>query len=185
VWNLLLNALKFTPKGGSIWLGLRRVDSDLELSVRDDGVGIAPDVLPHIFRSFHHTDSTTRAYGGLGLGLSITKHLVDLHGGSIVARSDGVGMGTEFIVRLPFSPVISTTVGVTKGPATTSKRKGIERPAALVGVSVLIVDDEDDARDLLRIVLESCNAQVYDAASVHEALKILASNSIDLMVSCC
>jgi signal transduction histidine kinase/ActR/RegA family two-component response regulator len=183
VWNLLLNAIKFTPKGGSIRIGLSRVDSDLELSVQDDGVGIAPDVLPHIFRSFHQESSTTRAHGGLGIGLSITKHLVDLHGGSIVALSDGVGKGSEFRVRLPLSPVISTTVGVTKGPITTSKRQGIERPAALVGVSILIVDDEDDARDLLRIVLESCNAQVYDAASAREALEILAVQSIDLMVS--
>jgi signal transduction histidine kinase/CheY-like chemotaxis protein len=183
VWNLLLNAIKFTPKGGSIRIGLSRVDSELELSVQDDGVGIAPDVLPYVFRSFHQANSTTRTHGGLGLGLSITKHLVELHGGSIVALSDGVGKGSEFRVRLPLSPVISTTVGVTKGPVTTFRRQGVERPAALAGVSILIVDDEDDARDLLRIVLESCNAQVYDAASAREALEILATQSIDLMVS--
>jgi CheY-like chemotaxis protein len=183
VWNLLLNSIKFTPKGGSIRIGLRLIDSELELSVQDDGVGIAPDVLPYIFRSFHQANSTTRAHGGLGLGLSITKHLVDLHGGSIVAFSDGLGKGSEFCVRLPLSPVISTTAVVTKEPVTTPRRQGIERPAALAGVSILIVDDEDDARDLLRIVLESCNAQVYDAASVREALEMLAAQPIDLLVS--
>jgi CheY-like chemotaxis protein len=184
VWNLLLNAIKFTPKGGEIWVGLRHVDSDLELSIKDNGVGIAPDVLPYIFHSFHQSDSgPTRAHGGLGIGLSITKHLVDLHAGSIVVRSAGIGKGAEFIVRLPLSPVISTTVGVTKGPATTTERHGIARPAALVGVSVLIVDDEDDARDLLRIVLESCDAHVFDAASVREALTTVETQRIDLMVS--
>jgi signal transduction histidine kinase/ActR/RegA family two-component response regulator len=184
VWNLLLNAIKFTPKGGDIWVTLRPLESDLELSIRDSGVGIAPDVLPYIFRSFHQSDSvTTRAHGGLGIGLSITKHLVDLHGGTIVTGSDGVGHGAEFALRLPVSPVISTTVGVTKAPATAPRRKGIERPAALIGVSILIVDDEDDARDLLRIVLESCEALVHDAASAQEALGILESQRVDVMVS--
>ncbi len=101
VWNLLLNAIKFTPKGGEIWITLRRVESDLELVVRDTGIGIAPELMPYIFENFRQSDSkTTRVYGGLGIGLSIAKHLVELHGGSIDARSEGVGQGASFAVRL-------------------------------------------------------------------------------------
>jgi signal transduction histidine kinase len=121
---LLINAIKFTPKGGEIWVALRRVDSDLELVVRDSGVGIASEILPYVFDNFRQSDSkTTRAHGGLGIGLSIAKHLIELHGGSVQARSDGVGQGASFIVRLPVSPLVSTTVGVSKAAVTTPDRK--------------------------------------------------------------
>jgi signal transduction histidine kinase/ActR/RegA family two-component response regulator len=184
VWNLLLNAIKFTPKGGEVWVGLRKVESDLELCIRDTGIGIAPEFLPHIFDTFRQSDSkTTRAHGGLGIGLSIARHLVDLHGGSVDARSEGVGKGASFLVLLPISSLISTTVGVAKVPATRSRRKELERPEALAGMSVLIVDDEDDARELLRIVIESCDALVHDARSVHEALTKLETEHVDLIIS--
>ena len=183
IWNLLFNAIKFTPKGGRIWISLRRVESDLELVVKDNGVGMSPEFLPHVFDSFRQSDSkTTRAHNGLGIGLSITKHLVDLHGGSIEARSDGPGTGAQFLVRLPVSPVISTTVGVAKIPATSPQRQELARPE-LAGMSILVVDDEEDARDLLRIVLESCGVMVQDARSVQEALARLEAQRVDLLIS--
>jgi signal transduction histidine kinase/ActR/RegA family two-component response regulator len=184
VWNLLLNAVKFTPKDGEIWITLRRVDSDLELVVQDSGMGIVPELLPYIFDNFRQSDSkTTRAHGGLGIGLSIAKHLVELHGGSIEARSDGAGRGATFIVRLPVSPLVSATVGVTKVAATTPRRQDLLRPATLAGMSVLVVDDEEDARDLLRIVLESCEVEVHDAASAREAVAKIERERVDLIVS--
>jgi signal transduction histidine kinase/ActR/RegA family two-component response regulator len=184
VWNLLLNAVKFTPKEGQVWITLRRVESDLELTVRDSGIGIAAGFLPHIFDSFRQSDPrTTRAQGGLGLGLSIVKHLVDLHGGSIVARSDGIGKGAEFVVRLPVSPLISATLGIRRVPATSVARVTLGRPEVLAGSSVLVVDDEEDARELLRVVIEACDAQVYTASSVREALDLLMTTHVDLLVS--
>jgi CheY-like chemotaxis protein len=184
VWNLLLNAIKFTPKGGKIWVTLRRVESDIELRVRDTGVGIAPEFIEHVFDSFRQSDSrTTRTHGGLGIGLSIVKHLVDLHGGTIEAHSAGPGGGAEFVVRLPVSPLISATLGVAKVPATTPQRKPLMKPEILSGKSILIVDDEEDARDLLRIVVESCEAKVYTAAGVSEALAAVQAHAIDVVVS--
>jgi CheY-like chemotaxis protein len=184
VWNLLLNAVKFTPKDGQIWVTLRRVDSELELIVRDDGIGIAADFLPHVFDSFRQSDSkTTRPHGGLGIGLSIAKHLVDLHGGSIDGRSDGLGKGASFHVRLPMSALISTTVGVSKVPATTAERRDLAPPEVLAGLSVLVVDDEEDVRDLLRIVLESAGMTVHAAGSARDALDELETTRVDLIIS--
>lgn len=184
IWNLLLNAIKFTPKGGEISIGLSRVESDLELTVSDTGIGIATAFLPHVFDSFRQSDSrTTRAHGGLGIGLSIVKHLVNLHAGSIEARSEGTGKGASFVVRLPISPVISTTVGVGRVPATTPQRRELGRPEALAGTTILVVDDEPDARELLRIILESCGVTVLDAASVKDALAALEHDRVDLIVS--
>ena len=184
VWNLLLNAIKFTPKDGKIWVGLRRVETDLELVIRDTGMGIKPEDLPYIFENFRQHDSkTTRAHGGLGIGLSISKHLIDLHGGSLEAHSEGEGRGASFIVRLPVSPLVSTALEGGKVAATTTGRANLARPAALAGTSILVVDDEEDARDLLRIVLEACDAEVHEAANVKEALATLDKERVDLIVS--
>jgi signal transduction histidine kinase/ActR/RegA family two-component response regulator len=183
VWNLLTNALKFTPKGGEIWITLRRVDSDLELEVRDNGIGIEPEFLPHVFESFRHgNSSTTRTHRGLGIGLSITKHLVDLHGGSIALKSGGIGRGTSATVRLPVSPLVSTTVGVVR-VAATMKRRYLTIPEGLEGLRVLVVDDEPDARDLFRVLLESCGIEVRDAASVRDAMAQLENYRPDVMIS--
>jgi len=184
VWNLLLNAIKFTPKEGRIAVELRHVESDLELKVRDTGIGIAREFLPQVFDTFRQSDSTsTRRHGGLGVGLSIVKHLVELHGGSIEARSEGLGNGSEFVVRLPVGPLISTTLGVARVPATVPPRKSLTRPQILAGLSVLIVDDEEDARELLRIVIESCDARAHVAGSVGQALATLSSARVDVIVS--
>jgi signal transduction histidine kinase/CheY-like chemotaxis protein len=183
VWNLLTNAIKFTSKGGEIRIVLRRIDSDLVLEVRDDGAGIDPEFLPHVFETFRHGNpALTRTHRGLGIGLSITKHLVDLHGGSIELRSEGVGKGTAAIVRLPVSPLVSTTVGVAKIPATTKRHK-FAFPHGLEGLRVLVVDDEPDARDLFRIVFESCGVEVRDAGNVRDALAELETYHPDVIVS--
>jgi signal transduction histidine kinase/CheY-like chemotaxis protein len=184
IWNLLLNAIKFTPKDGEIDVSVRRVASELELVVRDTGEGIAPNFLPHVFDAFRQSDSkTTRPHGGLGIGLSIARHLVELHGGSVEARSDGVGKGASFHVRLPISPLVSTTVGVVKMPATAARPGEIVRPPVLVGSSILVVDDEGDVRDLLRFVLESCGMEVHDAGGAREALAKVEARRFDLIVS--
>jgi len=166
VWNLLTNAVKFTPKGGEIFVILRRIDSDLELVVRDTGVGIAPEFLPRVFESFRQSDtSATRAHGGLGIGLSITQHLLELHGGSIEAHSDGLGRGATFTVRLPISPLVSSTAGIGKVPATSRPPPSQGAPDVLRNARILVVDDEDDARELLSVLLEASGAQVTTAAS--------------------
>ncbi len=184
VWNLVTNAIKFTPKGGKISIRLARIESDLELSVSDTGVGIASSFLPHVFDSFRQSDSSAaRVHGGLGVGLSISKHLVDLHGGSIEARSDGTGKGATFVVRLPVSPLLSGTVGVSQVPATRPPERLIDLPSARQEVRVLVVDDEPDARELIGYVLESCGMQVRLAATVQAALSELSTYTPDVIIS--
>lgn len=184
VWNLLSNAVKYTPKNGVIDVTLRRVSSDIELVVHDSGEGIPPQHLPHVFDNFHPVDSSPgRAHGGLGIGLSIARHLVELHGGSIDARSPGVGRGTTITVRLPVGPLVSTTLGVTRVPATAEQ--AVSKPLApgAEGVRVLVVDDEADARDLVAYVFESCGMQVRAAASAAEARTELQTFTPHVIVS--
>jgi hypothetical protein len=175
VWNLLTNALKFTPKGGQVQVLLQRVNSHLELSVSDTGVGIPASYLPQVFDRFSQKDSsTTRTFGGLGLGLAICKQLVELHGGTIRAASQGEGMGATFSVQLPLSivqlkdessPRIHPTAETAPGEMLSLPR--------LEGVHVFIVDDEPDARDLLRTVLEDQGAKVTRFGSAQDALAAL------------
>ena len=184
MWNLLANAVKFTPKGGSVRVTLRLVDSDLEVSVEDTGVGIASDFLPHVFETFRQMDgSMTRRYGGLGIGLSIAKHIVDLHGGQMIAKSPGEGKGTTVVVRLPVSPLVSTTMGVARVPATGDRSTREKLPIARERLSVLVVDDEDDARDLLGYVFAASGMEFRAAASVEEAMTSLESFVPDVIVS--
>ncbi len=177
VWNLLTNAIKFTPKGGQIHVLLQRVNSHLELSVSDTGIGIPPAFLPHIFERFSQGDgSTTRAYGGLGLGLSICKQLVELHGGKIRASSQGEGKGATFFVQLPLSIVQLDDESAPRVHPTTETQpsENLSLPR-LEAVHAFIVDDEPEARDLLRTVLEDQGATVtsFDSAqSVLAALKL-------------
>ncbi|MEO8875789.1 MAG: ATP-binding protein, partial [Polyangiaceae bacterium] len=154
VWNVLSNAVKFTPKDGVIEVTLRKVASRLELTISDDGPGIPEDFLPHVFETFRQFDvGSTRHYGGLGVGLSIAKHLTELHGGVIEAKSAGVGRGATFTMSLPISPLVSTTLGVSKAPITTALGADAPQARATAGVRVLIVDDEADARELIAYVL--------------------------------
>jgi PAS domain S-box-containing protein len=177
VWNLVSNAVKFTPAGGRIDVELRGVDSKAEIIVRDTGQGIEPAFRPHLFQRFRQMDaSKTRQHGGLGLGLSIVRHLVEAHGGTVGAESDGLNCGATFRVELPMRAAedAATEIG---GAAS------VLRQRSLAGVRALIVDDEADARELTRYVLESRGAAVVAAASAGDALHLLASQPFDVLVA--
>jgi len=180
VWNLLSNAVKFTPKGGRIHVTLRRVGSSAELVVRDTGKGISPDFLPFVFERFRQADSsTTRVHGGLGLGLSIVRHLVELHGGTVDVFSEGEGQGATFTVRLPISPLRATGAAQREAP----ERVEFDCPPGLEGKRVLLVEDEPDVRELMVTVLERCGAKVTAAGSAEEALSALQRETPDVLVS--
>jgi PAS domain S-box-containing protein len=178
LWNLLSNAVKFTPAGGRIDVVLRRNGASAELIVADTGTGIRPEVLPHVFDRFHQADrSITRRFGGLGLGLSIVKHLVELHGGNVVAESSGEGHGATFRIRLPISTAapsahVAAPAGMESQP-----------PVSLESMRVLVVEDEPDTRDFLKRLLESHGAAVATAASAEEALAALRGDPADVLVS--
>ena len=167
VWNLLTNAIKFTPQGGVIRVNAVRRDGSVLISVTDTGAGISSDFLPYVFDRFRQQDgASTRAHGGLGLGLSIVRHLAELHGGSVKAVSDGEGRGATFIVTVPVAPLRAGQIQQLE--ADTGSDLG-DLPS-LAGVHVLIVDNEADARALMRAVLEGCGASVDEADSVSAAL---------------
>jgi signal transduction histidine kinase/CheY-like chemotaxis protein len=175
-WNLLSNAVKFTPPGGRIEVRVSRRDRSALLQVSDTGVGIEPGFLPRVFNAFsQQDDSTTRSHPGLGLGLSITRHLVALHGGSIEAASDGPGTGARFDVRLPLTSVHGVEAPSRPEP----------RDIRLDGVVVLLVDDEPDARETFETIFERAGASVITAASVDDALAVIESGAarLDLIVS--
>ncbi len=186
VWNLLSNAIKFTPKGGRVRVSLEKVDSYVELTVSDTGQGIKPEFLPYVFDRFRQADSsTTRKFGGLGLGLSIVKQLVELHGGSVQATSAGEGQGATFIVMLPLalkesdSDEQAVEQSFDDHKLTTSQ--GILNN--LNSTKILVVDDEVDAQELLKRVLEDCGANVLTASSAEEALELVQSYKPNVVVS--
>ena len=164
IWNLLTNAIKFTPEGGTVTVAVRREDSQVAIDVRDTGAGIAADFIGHVFERFRQADATTtRKHGGLGLGLAIAKHLVEQHGGTIAAHSDGPGLGSCFTVRLPRRA----------GKNDAAPGHACAAPHDLAGFQVLVVDDDDDSRELIRRILHDCHAHVLTAASAAEALSLL------------
>ncbi len=184
LWNLLSNAIKFTPKGGRVHVRLTRNDSQVQVSVTDTGEGIKPEFLPHVFERFRQSDSTTtRRHGGLGLGLAIVKQLIELHGGSICVNSSGAGQGATFTIDLPLTPLqIEPDDAVERHPPL---RWGSIPPgcAEISGIKVLVVDDEPDARALIKRVLEDCRAVVTAVSSAGEALQQLQCNLPDVLVS--
>ncbi|HEX7437621.1 MAG TPA: PAS domain S-box protein [Caldimonas sp.] len=185
VWNLLSNAIKFTPKGGQIQVVLQRVNSSIELSVSDTGIGIPESFLPHVFDRFSQKDaSTTRSFGGLGLGLAISKQLVELHGGTIRASSRGEGLGATFFVQLPLS-IMQLQADAPARTHPTQEAAPTEDPTLprLAGIRILIVDDEADGRELLRRVLEDQSATVTALSSAEEALNELKKVRPHLIVS--
>ncbi|MEG4170383.1 MULTISPECIES: PAS domain S-box protein [unclassified Microcoleus] len=176
VWNLLSNAVKFTPPSGKIEVVLDRVDTLAQITVTDTGKGIEPDFLPYVFDYFRQADSTsTRKFGGLGLGLAIVRHLVELHGGTVKSDSPGEGQGATLTVRIPLMPVQSPTSPV----GTASPGQSFN----LSGIKVLAVDDEADALDLVVFLLEECGASVTAVANAADALAVLTQSVPDLLLS--
>jgi CheY-like chemotaxis protein len=182
VWNLLSNAIKFTPRGGVVTVELRRREpsSELEIVVRDTGTGITADFLPHIFERFRQAGTGARRHGGLGLGLSIVRHIVEMHGGTVDATSGGEGQGSAFTVCLPF--IDAAAEGERVLPLS-REEAGLEQAPRLDGVRVLVVEDEADARHLLAAVLQKRGARVYMAASAAEALEVLQRERPDVLLS--
>jgi PAS domain S-box-containing protein len=183
VWNLLSNAIKFTPAGGQITIRVERVGPNVEVSVADTGAGITPEFLPHVFDRFRQADQRiTRHHGGLGLGLSIVRHLVEMHGGSVRAESAGEGKGSTFTVSLPAAPV-------SRGDAPharTGERATLPPyacPERLDGLRILVVDDEPDTLEMLKFGLSQCGAEVSAASSAEEALAMLEGGACDVLIS--
>jgi CheY-like chemotaxis protein/two-component sensor histidine kinase len=185
VWNLLTNAVKFTPRGGHVQLALHRETSHVQITVTDTGQGMSPDVLPHVFERFHQADSSsTRAHGGLGLGLALVKHLAELHGGSVMADSEGAGRGATFRVTLPTAalnapvesprPRIALDVGTVSPPSSGSR---------LDGLKALVVDDDRDSLALAEAMLIRAGADVRTAASAPDALSVFQRWGPDVLIS--
>jgi PAS domain S-box-containing protein len=184
-WNLLSNAVKFTPRGGRVQIRLQRINSHVEAIVNDNGVGIDRNLLPFIFDRFKQGDSTsTREYGGLGLGLAIVRHLVELHGGIVTARSDGPDKGAEFSIHLP--------VMVSAGP-TSQEDETRAHPKlggnlgdvlpSLAGLRILVVDDEPEAREIVAAILGQAGAEVVAAASAEQALDLVIQWKPEMLIS--
>jgi CheY-like chemotaxis protein/two-component sensor histidine kinase len=181
VWNLLSNSVKFTPRGGTIEVRLQRSDGHVDIVVADSGEGIAPELLPHVFERFWQADGgSSRRHGGLGLGLSIVRQLTELHGGTVSVDSAGLGQGTKFTVRLPIS--ISSDVAVSRD-SPRAVAPSDHYPLLLEALRVLVVDDDDDARELIRRTLERGRARTITAASVDEALAAFDTFQPDVLVS--
>jgi signal transduction histidine kinase/ActR/RegA family two-component response regulator len=177
VWNLLSNAIKFTPSGGSIRISVTRTDGQVSVSVADTGAGIAPEFLPHVFDRFRQADQTsTRVHGGLGLGLSIVRHLVELHGGTVAVSSGGQGQGACFSVRLR-----AEDRGVTDVPVFSPPSPGPD--VSLAGRTILVVDDDASTREVVAAALERGGAQVRVAASAAEGWTALHDRTPDVLIA--
>lgn len=177
VWNLLSNAVKFTPKGGRIEVRLEQVNSTAQIAVRDTGQGISTEFLPYVFERFRQADGTsTRLHGGLGLGLAIVRHLVEMHNGTVYAASDGKGTGATFTVQLPMIELQSVQL-IEKNEAR------LDTFPILDGLQVLVVDDSADTLELIAFILEQCKAQVMKAASADEAFEAIAQSKPDILIS--
>jgi len=183
ILNLLTNAIKFTSRDGKVQIALERINSHIEITVVDNGRGIKPEFLPHIFERFRQADSsTTRMFGGLGLGLSIVKHLVELHGGKITAHSDGEGKGATFRIELPLLIAhVPDHSSPREHPRTPNRAANLDAPS-LEGITVLAVDDEMDARNVVKRILEECGAKVITAGSAQEAFEMLPKASPDMII---
>jgi PAS domain S-box-containing protein len=172
VWNLLSNAIKFTPQDGNVWLTAASANSEITITVRDDGVGISPEFLPHLFDRFSQQDtSSTRGHSGLGLGLFLVRHLIELHGGSVKAESSGEGKGTTFSICLPLHTKRQKYTVITHDPMPGENDAALP---SLEGLRILLVDDQEEARESLAILLATAGASVFPASSSKEAFAWLA-----------
>jgi CheY-like chemotaxis protein len=177
VWNLLSNAIKFTPAGGRVTVRLGAQHGQASIAVADTGVGIRAEFLPHVFERFRQADgSTTRRYGGLGLGLAIVRHLVELHGGEVTVSSAGEGQGACFTVRLPLQEAAAVPVPASAAPAPLDD-------VDLSGVRVLVVDDEPDVLDLITRLLREARADVHAARGAAAALQQYEAAAPDVLIS--
>ena len=185
VWNLVSNAVKFTARGGHVWLALEHDHGFVDFVVRDDGQGIDPKFVPHLFEKFRQADSRfSREYGGLGLGLAIVRDLIELHGGSVSASSDGPGMGASFRIRLPAAGSARSVQTVSPDPRRLVPVQMADGLATrLKSTHILAVDDQEDARDLLRLILESAGAEVTTAGSAAETLELLQRGEYHALIA--
>jgi len=185
MWNLLSNAVKFTPPGGTIDITLQKRHGEVVIKVADSGIGINAEFLPYVFDRFRQADSsTTRKYGGLGLGLSIVKNLVELQGGTVHVASEGEGKGTAFTLRFPLHRRQISKWGQVFGH--TESRQPVDtnfKPVDLSGIKVLVIDDEADTRDLVKQILTDCSAQTVSAANAKEAMMLVERERPDAIVS--
>ena len=187
IWNLLSNAVKFTHEGGRIYARLARTDCQVEISISDTGIGIEPRFLPHVFERFRQADSSsTRTYGGLGLGLAIVRHIVEMHGGTVSASSPGPGQGATFKIRFPLAA--SRPAQLETPPPQSESKHPMEptprdRGHTLNGVRVLVVEDDPDTLDMLKYILDNRGAEVMTAGSAQEALEALDRSKPDVLVS--
>jgi CheY-like chemotaxis protein len=182
VWNLLSNSIKFTPKGGNVSIKVGRIGLMAEITVIDNGDGIEREFLPFVFDRFKQADgSITRTHSGLGLGLAIARHIVELHGGTIEAESAGEGSGSSFKVRFP----LGATDGVVAGSVESAALPDVSLAESpdLNGIRILVVDDEPDAREMLRAVLEEYGADVATASSARDAVDVLPAWKPNVLVS--
>jgi len=181
IWNLLSNSIKFTPRGGSVHVRAEQTGTTVQMSVTDTGQGIDPEFLPHVFDRFRQDTTTTGVARrtGLGLGLAIVRHLVEAHGGTVHAASEGLGKGATFTVELPV--MVGRAIQATD--STSAYEHRFETSLSLAGVRVLVVDDDRDARELLEVALQQYGAEVRIAASADEAMDFLAAESTDVIVS--
>jgi PAS domain S-box-containing protein len=184
VWNLISNAIKFTPEQGNIRLELRHNKDTVSLTVSDSGAGIKPELLPYVFDRFRQADgATTRAFGGLGLGLAISRHIVELHGGRITASSQGEGTGATFCVVLPLANADRSEKQLAPSSVRQLDASIRESYSELVGLKVLVVDDDQDARELVTAILSGCGSEVYAAADAKEAFVLFQRERPDVLLS--
>lgn len=185
VWNLLVNAIKFTPEGGSVEVRLEQADGHIEIIISDTGIGIDPDLLPFVFDRFRQGDSsTTRKFGGLGLGLAIVRYMVEMHGGTVNVESAGKNKGAKFSIRLPMlAEKASTDRSAERSSHVNENLSQREYGTELANVRVLVVDDDPSSRQLLVTILSHCRAEVRTAANGAEALALLQNWRPDVIVS--
>jgi len=183
MWNLLSNAVKFTPRSGRVQVRVERVNSHIEIAVSDTGIGIRSEFLPLVFERFRQADSgLTRTSGGLGLGLSIVRHIVEMHGGSVLVASDGEGRGSTFRVKLPLMIVHAESLREPREHPLTDKMERLGELADLHGVRVLAIDDDADALELLRVILRAAGAEVVTLSSAVGAMPLAENIQPDVLV---
>ncbi len=184
IWNLLMNAVKFTPRGGRVTVHLRRVDAQIEIVVSDTGEGIAPEHMPRLFQRFGQADSSsTRRHTGLGIGLALVRHLVDLHGGTVKAHSAGPGLGATFMVTLPLAAVLEPPAVPPVSAVASVAGTDHLKPVSLRDLRVLVVDDDAEGLELAALILINAGAEVRTSRSAAEAMAILERWSVDVLVT--